>query len=51
MSDAEKGGIIAKVTSKVIGDKQRWREYKARVRQLSLLEAAVFASWTGPERL
>ncbi|ASU84054.1 DUF1048 domain-containing protein [Nocardiopsis gilva YIM 90087] len=30
MSDAEKGGFIAKV----IGPKRRWREYKARVRQL-----------------
>ena len=30
MSDAEKGGFI----SKVIGDKRRWREYKARVKQL-----------------
>ena len=30
MSDAEKGGFI----SKVIGDKRRWRAYKARVRQL-----------------
>jgi DNA-binding ferritin-like protein (Dps family) len=30
MSDAEKGGFI----SKVIGDKRRWRQYKARVRQL-----------------
>jgi DNA-binding ferritin-like protein (Dps family) len=30
MSDAEKGGFI----SKVIGPKRRWREYKARVRQL-----------------
>lgn len=30
MSDAEQGGFI----SKVIGDKRRWREYKARVRQL-----------------
>ncbi len=30
MSDAEKGGLI----SKVIGDKRRWRQYKARVRQL-----------------
>jgi len=30
MSDAEKGGFI----SRVIGDKQRWRQYKARVRQL-----------------
>ena len=30
MSDAEKGGFIAKV----IGPKKRWRGYKARVRQL-----------------
>ncbi|MFD3685905.1 DUF1048 domain-containing protein [Nocardiopsis sp. NPDC058631] len=30
MSDIEKGGFIAKV----IGPKKRWREYKARVRQL-----------------
>ncbi len=30
MSDAEKSGFI----SKVIGDKRRWREYKARVKQL-----------------
>ena len=30
MSDAEKGGFIAKV----IGPKKRWRAYKARVRQL-----------------
>jgi len=30
MSDAEKGGFI----SKVIGDKRRWRQYKARVRKL-----------------
>lgn len=30
MSDVEKGGLIAKV----IGPKRRWREYKARVRQL-----------------
>jgi DNA-binding ferritin-like protein (Dps family) len=30
MSDAEKGGFV----SQVIGDKRRWREYKARVRQL-----------------
>ncbi len=30
MSDTEKGGFI----SKVIGDKRRWRQYKARVRQL-----------------
>ena len=34
MSDADKGGFISRVTSKVIGDKRRWREYKARVRQL-----------------
>jgi DNA-binding ferritin-like protein (Dps family) len=30
MSDAERGGFV----SKVIGDKRRWRQYKARVRQL-----------------
>lgn len=30
MSDTEKGGFI----SKVIGDKKRWRAYKARVKQL-----------------
>ena len=30
MSDADKSGLI----SKVIGDKRRWRQYKARVRQL-----------------
>ena len=30
MSGAEQGGFI----SKVIGDKRRWREYKARVRLL-----------------
>ncbi len=30
MSDAEKSGLI----SKMIGDKKRWRAYKARVRQL-----------------
>ncbi len=30
MSDTEKGGFIAKV----IGPKRRWREYKARGRQL-----------------
>ncbi|HEY7432874.1 MAG TPA: DUF1048 domain-containing protein [Streptosporangiaceae bacterium] len=30
MSNAEEGGLI----SKVIGDKRRWRRYKARVRQL-----------------
>jgi DNA-binding ferritin-like protein (Dps family) len=30
MSEAEKSGLI----SKVIGDKKRWRAYKARTRQL-----------------
>jgi DNA-binding ferritin-like protein (Dps family) len=30
MSDAEKAGFI----TKVIGDKRRWRQYKARIRQL-----------------
>jgi DNA-binding ferritin-like protein (Dps family) len=30
MSDAEKGGFV----SRVIGDKRRWRAYKARVKQL-----------------
>jgi len=30
MSDTEKAGLI----TKVIGDKRRWRQYKARVRQL-----------------
>jgi DNA-binding ferritin-like protein (Dps family) len=30
MSEAEKGGLIGKV----IGDKRRWRQYKARVKQL-----------------
>jgi DNA-binding ferritin-like protein (Dps family) len=30
MTDSEKGGFI----SKVIGDKRRWRHYKARVKQL-----------------
>ena len=30
MSDVEKSGLI----SKVIGDKKRWRAYKARMRQL-----------------
>ena len=30
MSDTEKSGLFAKV----IGDKRRWREYKARVKQL-----------------
>ncbi len=31
MSDAEQGGFISKVISTVIGDKRRWRAYKARV--------------------
>ncbi|MFY1594770.1 DUF1048 domain-containing protein [Micromonospora sp. WMMD737] len=30
MSDAEKGGLLAKV----IGPKRRWRQYKARVKEL-----------------
>lgn len=30
MSDGEKGGFI----SKMIGDKRRWREYKARTKRL-----------------
>ena len=30
MSDVDKGGFI----SKMIGDKRRWRQYKARVRRL-----------------
>lgn len=30
MSDTDKGGFV----SKLIGDKKRWREYKARTRQL-----------------
>lgn len=30
MSDADKSGLI----SKLIGDKRRWRQYKARVKQL-----------------
>jgi DNA-binding ferritin-like protein (Dps family) len=30
MSDTEKAGLI----TKVVGDKRRWRQYKARVRQL-----------------
>jgi DNA-binding ferritin-like protein (Dps family) len=34
MSDAAKGSFISRVTSKVIGEKRRWREYKARVRRL-----------------
>ena len=34
MSDAEKGGFISDVITKVIGDKRRWRQYKARVKQL-----------------
>ena len=34
MSDADKGGFISRVTSKVIGEKRDWREYKARTREL-----------------
>ena len=34
MSDAEQGNFMSRVTSKVIGDKRRWRAYKARVKQL-----------------
>jgi DNA-binding ferritin-like protein (Dps family) len=34
MSDAEQGNFMSRVTSKVIGDKRRWRGYKARVKQL-----------------
>ncbi len=34
MSNAEKGGFISKVILKVIGDKKRWRAYKARKRRL-----------------
>ena len=30
MSDADKGGLI----SKMVGDKRRWRAYRARVKQL-----------------
>jgi DNA-binding ferritin-like protein (Dps family) len=33
MSDAEQGGFISKLAN-VIGDKRRWREYRARVRHL-----------------
>lgn len=36
MADAEQGGIISGFLSKVIGDKRRWRRYKARVSQLPL---------------
>lgn len=34
MSDADEGGIISKFVTTVIGDKRRWRQYKARVKQL-----------------
>ncbi len=34
MSDEEQGGFIPSVIAKLIGDKRRWRAYKARVRQL-----------------
>ena len=34
MSGTEKGGLISKVILKAVGDKKRWRAYKARVRRL-----------------
>ncbi|CAM4008019.1 DUF1048 domain-containing protein [Kibdelosporangium persicum] len=34
MSDTDKDGLIAKFITTVIGDKRRWRQYKARVKQL-----------------
>jgi len=34
MSDVEKTGFISKFVQLVIGDKKRWRAYKARVKQL-----------------
>ena len=34
MSDTEDGGFISKFITLVIGDKRRWRQYKARVKQL-----------------
>ncbi|GAB3740574.1 hypothetical protein GCM10027598_70470 [Amycolatopsis oliviviridis] len=34
MPDTEEGNFISKFLSLVIGDKRRWRQYKARVRQL-----------------
>jgi DNA-binding ferritin-like protein (Dps family) len=34
MPDADEGGFISKFITLVIGDKRRWRAYKARVRLL-----------------
>jgi DNA-binding ferritin-like protein (Dps family) len=34
MSDTEDSGYISKFITLVIGDKRRWRQYKARVKQL-----------------
>ncbi|MEV7046071.1 DUF1048 domain-containing protein [Amycolatopsis sp. NPDC051061] len=34
MSDTEDSGSISKFITLVIGDKRRWRQYKARVKQL-----------------
>ncbi|WP_370964411.1 DUF1048 domain-containing protein [Amycolatopsis sp. cg9] len=34
MSDTEDGGFVSKFLTLVIGDKRRWRQYKARVKQL-----------------
>jgi len=34
MSDTEEGGFVSKFLTLVIGDKRRWRQYKARVKQL-----------------
>ena len=34
MSETEDGGFISKFITLVIGDKRRWRQYKARVKQL-----------------
>ncbi len=33
-SDTETGNFISRFLSQVIGDKRRWRQYKARVKQL-----------------
>ena len=34
MSEPEDGGFVSKFLTLVIGDKRRWRQYKARVKQL-----------------
>jgi DNA-binding ferritin-like protein (Dps family) len=34
MSDTEDSGYLSKFITLVIGDKRRWRQYKARVKQL-----------------